>query len=142
MTTPPRPDPSTAPASTGSGHLPERRDSLWQLVAGPSAWALHFLLSYITAAVFCARAAGPWVPLGSARTALWAYTAIALVFIAAFGWRSLRRHRWGSAELPHDDDTPGDRHRFLGFASLLLCGLSFVAVVYSAMAIAVFGTCR
>lgn len=109
---------------------------------GPAIWALHFLLAYVTAAIACAKAPGPSSTLGGTRVALWAYTAVALVAIAGFGWRSLRRHRHGNAGLPHDDDTAGDRRRFLGFASLLLCGLSFVAVVYSAMVIAAFGTCR
>lgn len=122
--------------------LPERRASLWLLTAGPAIWALHFLASYVTASVWCAKAGGAAAPLGDARTALWVYTAVALVAIVLFGWRGLRGHRWGDATLPHDDDTAGDRHRFLGFATLLLCGLSFVAVVYVAMAVAVIGTCR
>ena len=67
---------------------------------------------------------------------------MALVAVTWFGARGLRGHRLGDATLPHDDDTPGDRHRFLGFATLLLCGLSFVAVVYVALAVAVIGTCR
>ena len=37
----------------------------------------------------------------------------------------------GNATLPHDDDTPEDRHRFLGFAALLLSALSAVAVIYA-----------
>jgi len=43
----------------------------------------------------------------------------------------------GSATLPHDDDTPEDRHRFLGFATLLLSALSAVAVLYAGL-VAVF----
>lgn len=121
--------------------LPEGRASLWQLVAGPSAWALHFLLCYVTAAVWCAKHAR-LPPSAGLRGALWLYTAIALAVIAWFGWRALRRHAWGRASLPHDDPSAGDRHRFLGYATLLLCGLSFIAVLYSAMAIAFVGSCR
>jgi hypothetical protein len=121
--------------------LPEHRASLWALVAGPTAWAVHFLLCYATAAVWCARHAR-LPPSWGLRGTLWAYTAVALALIAWFGWRACRRHRWGHASLPHDDPTAGDRHRFLGFATLLLCGLSFVAVVYTAMAIAFVGSCR
>ena len=121
--------------------LPESRASLWQLVAGPATWAVHFLLCYITAAIWCAKATQPARSAG-APMVLWIYTAVALALIAVFGWRSLRQHRWGQASLPHDEASDADRHRFLGFATLLLCGLSFVAVLYSAMAIALAGSCR
>ena len=136
----PRPRPHARPGPDPAP--PGRRDSLWQLVVGPTTWALHFLLAYVTAAIACAKAPGPWSTLDGTRVALWAYTAIALAVIAGYGWRNLQRHRQGGARRPHDGDTAGDRHRFLGFASLLLCGLSFVAVLYSALVIAVFGTCR
>ncbi|MDX1548989.1 MAG: hypothetical protein R3278_00395 [Lysobacter spongiicola] len=122
--------------------MPEPRASLWWLTTGPSIWAMHFLLCYVTAAVWCAKAGSPEAPLGAARTALWIYTAIALALILLSAWRGLRRHRIGHATLPHDADTPQDRERFLGFATLLLSGLSFVAVVYVAMAVAVIGSCR
>ena len=141
MTPDPVRRPENDPAREAAA-LPERHASLWLLTAGPTVWALHFLASYVTAAIWCAKAGGAGAPLGDARSALWVYTAVALVAIALFGWRGLQGHRWGDATLPHDDDTPGDRHRFLGFATLLLCGLSFVAVVYVALAVAVIGTCR
>lgn len=119
----------------------DRPPGLWWLTAGPAVWAAHFLASYVTAAVWCARAA-PGAPLGGARTALFAYTAVALVAIAWLGWRGWRRHRAGRQAPPHDEATVGDRHRFLGLATLLLCGLSFVAGVYSALAVLMIGTCR
>lgn len=121
--------------------LPERSANLWRLVAGPSAWALHFLLCYATAAVWCAKQAR-LPPSAGLQGTLWTYTAIALATIAWFGWRAWRHHAWGRASLPHDDPTAGDRHRFLGYATLLLCGLSFIAVLYSALAIAFVGSCR
>lgn len=121
--------------------LPEGRASLWWLVAGPAIWAAHFLLSYVTAAIWCAKASR-LAPLGNVRLVLWTYTALALAAIAVCGWRGLRQHRWGAASLPHDDASAGDRHRFLGFTSFLLCGLAFVAVLYSALAIALVGSCR
>ena len=139
------PPPSTHPRSrriSGEDHvLPESRASLWILVGGPATWALHFLLCYVTAAIWCAKSAR-LAPSPSLRTALWSYTAIALAAIALLGWRGLRQHLWGSASLPHDAASAGDRHRFLGFATFLLCCLSFVAVLYSALAIAIVGSCR
>lgn len=118
-----------------------KRGGLWQLVAGPSAWMLHFLLCYVTAAIHCAKATEA-VPLDGARIALWIYTALALAVIAAFGWRGWRQHRAGRQPLPHDAGTAADRRRFLGFATFLLCGLSAVAVIYTTLAIAVIGSCR
>jgi len=121
--------------------LPESRASLWKLIGGPSVWAVHFLLCYVVVAIRCAKA-GRAASLGNVPAVLWTFTALALLAIAVFGWRGLRQHRWGSESLPHDAASAGDRHRFLGFATFLLCGLSFVAVLYSALAIAVVGSCR
>ena len=136
------PNPAPPRRSVEDTVLPESRASLWLLTAGPATWAVHFLLSYVTAAISCARAATVAAPLGTARVALVAYTVVALAVIVVVGWRSWRQHQWGDAELPHDAASAGDRHRFLGFATLLLCGLGFVAVVYSALAIGLIGTCR
>lgn len=129
-------------ATPERSQAPHSRGGLWRLAAGPAVWASHFLLGYVTVAIHCARAAGPDAPLDGVRVALWVYTALALVAIVLFGWAGWRQHRHAASPPPHDAPTPADRHRFLGFATLLLCGLSFVAVVYAAFAIAVIGTCR
>ena len=116
--------------------------SLWLLTIAPSIWAAHLLLSYITAAVWCAR----FVPAGSAldgiRTAIVWYTALALGGIAIIGWEGFRRHRHGFETTTHDLDSADDRRRFLGFATLLLSGLSALGVIYAALAAAYFETCR
>ncbi len=70
------------------------------------------------------------------------YSAIALAGIALIGYEGFRRHRHGTEATTHDLDTPGDRHRFLGFATLLLSGLSAVGVLYAALAATYFTTCR
>jgi hypothetical protein len=122
--------------------LPEKKESLWLLTVAPVIWSAHFLLSYITAAIWCAKLAGPGGPLGGARTAIAVYTAVALLGIGITGWIGLRRHTYGDAETPHDFDSPEDRHRFLGFATLLLSALSAVATLYVALAAVFVGTCR
>jgi hypothetical protein len=91
------------------------------------------MLSYLTAAIWCAKMADPDASLGSVRVAIAIYTVLALSGIGITGWRALRRHRYGTATLPHDDDLPEDRHRFLGFAALLLSALSVVAVIYATL---------
>jgi hypothetical protein len=119
------------------------RDSLWLLTIAPTIWAAHLLLSYITAAVWCSKFAAPGGALGGVRTAVASYTVAALVGIALVGWEGLRRHNYGGAEATtHDLDTREDRHRFLGFATLLLSGLSAVAVLFAALAATYFDTCR
>lgn len=121
---------------------PQLRDSLWLLTLGPAIWAVHFVLSYVAAAVWCAKIAGRAGPLGDLRTAIGVLTAIALVGIALVGWRGWRGHTFGTATAPHDFDTPADRHRFLGFSTLLLSGLSFVATVFVALCAVFIGSCE
>ena len=118
------------------------RDSLWLLTLAPGIWAVHLLLSYITAAVWCAKFAGPAGALGDVRIAIAWYTGIALIGIAVTGWQGFRRHSWGTETSTHDLDSVDDRHRFLGFATLLLSGLSGVATIYVAMAAVFFETCH
>jgi hypothetical protein len=125
-----------------NSELHERDDSLWRLAASPLAWAGHLLLSYCTAAIWCEKVAGRAGSLSGARVAIAIYTACALVVIGGFGWRGYKRHTLLGSALPHDADTPEDRHRFLGFATLLLSGLSALAVLYQALAAVIIGSCR
>ena len=116
-------------------------DSLWTLAVSPAIWAAHFLVSYVVAAVWCAKR-GSEAGLGPPRLVIALLTAVALVAIGITGWRGWLRHGYGSGAVPHDFDTPADRHRFLGFATLLLSGLSAVATLYVALAAAFVETCR
>jgi hypothetical protein len=121
--------------------LAEENQSLLLLAASPVIWAAHFLLSYSTAAVWCAKVVGPGGSLTGVRVAMAIYTVLALGGIGGIGWRALRRHRYGTATRTHDYDSPEDRHRFLGFSALLLSGLSAVAVLYAALAAVFVGSC-
>jgi hypothetical protein len=121
--------------------LHEENESLWLLLASPMIWAAHFLLCYGTAAVWCAKVAGYGGPLATTRVAIAVYTALALAAIAVIGWVGYRRHSFGSSDLPHDDDSPEDRHRFMGFATLLLACLSGVAVIYASLVAVFIDTC-
>ena len=117
-------------------------NSLWILAASPSIWAGHFMLCYITAAIWCGKLAGPGASLWSVRMAMLAYTVVALAAIGLLGYVGLRSHHAGSATAPHDDDSPVDRRGFIGHATLLLSGLSALAVVYSALAAVFIGSCE
>ena len=125
---------------TPPGHV--ERDSLWMLTIAPVVWAAHLLLSYITAAVWCAKFAGASGSLDGVLTAVAAYTVAALLAIGMVGWHGWRHHQHGTEANTHDLDTAEDRHRFLAFATLLLAGLSAVGVLYAAVAAVFFDTCR
>lgn len=118
-----------------------KQETLWLLAFSPAIWSIHFVLSYATASVWCAKISGRDNPIPGALTAILVYTVIALAGIFVVGWLGYRRHRLGNGNLPHDDDTPEDRTRFLGFATLLLSGLSAVATTFSAFVLFFFRRC-
>jgi len=122
--------------------LVEGRDRLWLLVVSPVIWACHFLLCYVTAALWCGRLGGTGDAFAAVRAAIAAYTAVAVVAIAITGYAGHRRHTFGAAELPHDDDSPEDRYRFIGYATLLLSGISAIGVMYAALAAVLIETCQ
>ena len=120
----------------------ERDQSLWLLAFSPAIWSLHFMVCYVFAAVWCGVIVGPFGEFLTVRLVVAGATAVALAGIAIVGAVGFRRHRFGSATPPHDDDTPADRHRFLGFSTFLLSGLSFVAVLYTGLAALLIETCQ
>ena len=119
----------------------ESKENLWLLPASPAIWAAHFLASYATAALWCGKLAGAGGSLMPVRVAIALYTLIALAAIAAVGWRGYVRHSFGDSTLPHDFDSPEDRHRFIGFSTLLLSGLSVVATLYTSLAALFLRSC-
>ena len=122
--------------------LPEEHESLWVLTIAPVTWAAHFLLCYLTAAIWCAKLAGRNGSLGGVRVAIAVYTGLALIGIGITGWHAFHRHRFGNTTVPHDFDSREERHRFLGFATLLLSALSAVATLYVALAAVFIGSCH
>lgn len=118
----------------------ESNQSLWLLVVSPSIWAVHFLASYITAAVYCAKFAPADGSLTAVRWAIAGYTVAALLGIAITAWLGWRRQRYGTPDDVHID-TPLVRHRFLGTATLLLSLLGTVATLYTAMTVVFLGDC-
>jgi hypothetical protein len=128
-----------------SDALSERRDGLLWVAASPTIWAGHFLLSYATAAVWCAKYAGPEASLSGARMAIAVYTGAALVGVGSVAWRGLRQYRRAAREAGEDSesvDSPAARHRFLGFTLLTLSGLSALAILFEALAAVFMGSCH
>jgi hypothetical protein len=118
-------------------------DSLLDMIVPPTIWAVHFLLSYVPAAVFCAKAPGSFADLAGIRAWIASVTLLALGGIAYSGGRAFRRGGFRDGETaPHDADTMGDRRRFLAYATILLSGLSFVATVFVALPALFVETCR
>ena len=122
--------------------LAEERESLWWLAAGPLIWCAHLLASYCSAAIYCQKFAERGAALGGVRWAIAMFSALALFGITLVALRGFRRHQYGDSTSTHDFDTKADRHRFLGFATFLLAGLSGVAVVYQALPALFIGSCQ
>ena len=120
--------------------LPKEIEGLWTLFTAPVIWAGHFVACYASAAVFCARVGGDG--FGTLRLAIVAITVLALAGIFLAGILAWRQWGFGTGDPPHDDPTRSDRLFFQGFATLLLAGLSFVAVAYQTLPVAFITDCR
>lgn len=116
------------------------RVTLWTLIVPPSVWAAHFLFCYLWVAVTCAKTPGTSLkgfPLGVLIA-----TILALVIIAA-SWAIAREQtNVPGDDPPHEQGTDIDRLRFLAKSTRLLAALSFVAVIFTALPVAMFGDCR
>lgn len=121
----------------------EDRQSLWLLTFGPAIWAVHFVVTYVTAAVWCTKFTTDG-RLGALHEVVAAFTVVAVIGIGVVGYQGWKRHTYGEdgASAPHDADTPEDRHRFLGLATLMLASLSAVATIYVGVSAFFFETCR
>jgi hypothetical protein len=113
--------------------LPKEVESLWTLFTAPVVWALHFLLCYTVAAIFCEKPGFLGLDFDNLRLAIGLVTAAALAMIVLSALLAWRQWGFGAGDPPHDDPTRRDRLLFQGYATLLLSGLSFVAVVFTAM---------
>ena len=121
--------------------LPREVESLWTLFTAPTVWAVHFLFCYVGAAIFCAKPGFLGLDFETLRMAIGAATAGALgliVLAAALAWR---QWGFGTCDPPHDDSSRRDRLLFQGYATLLLSGLSFVAVIFTAMPVLFIREC-
>ncbi|EMI41536.1 hypothetical protein [Rhodopirellula sp. SWK7] len=116
--------------------------SLWWLTFAPLCWAVHFMASYLTTAIYCAKFDPPDGDALPVRIAVAVFTVVALTLIAWIGRTGLRVHRMGQATLPHDDDTPRDEQRLIGFATLLLSLLSGIATLYTSLVFVILETCH
>ncbi len=115
--------------------------NLWTLIVSPIVWAAHFLLCYIVVAVHCAKR-GRLESLGDVRIVIAAGTLAALAVVAMSAYIAWAHWTIEGDAPPYRDSTEEDRERFLGVAKLLLAGLSFVAIVFTAIPAFLIGDCR
>ncbi|MEX0954040.1 MAG: hypothetical protein WDZ83_02375 [Rhizobiaceae bacterium] len=113
--------------------LPREVESLWTLFTASVVWALHFLACYVGAAIYCEKPGLLGYDFVNLRIAIAAVTALSLAMIALSAILAWRQWGFGAGDPPHDDPTRQDRLLFQGYATLLLSGLSFVGVVFTAL---------
>ena len=122
--------------------LPERvrelKVTLWTLIVPPTVWAAHFLFAYLWVSVQCAKTGG----FASYPLVFWGLTGLALLAILASGAIAFVQSRAPGDPPPHEHGTDIDRLRFVAYSTLLLAGLSFVAVVFTALPVLFIGDCR
>jgi hypothetical protein len=121
-------------------HAQRLRSTLWALVLPPTVWALHFLFCYLYAAVRCAKS-GPIEVIGDVRAGIAVATAVALLLVTVSGFVAWAQSRIEGDPPPHQESTEEDRFRFLAVSTLLLAGLSFVAILFTALPAFVFEDC-
>jgi hypothetical protein len=122
--------------------IPREVESLWTLFTAPTVWAVHFVVCYASVAVYCAKAAALDFGFDTVRLALAGFTLLALAMIVFSAWLAWRQWGFGTGDPPHDEPTRKGRTLFQGYATLLLSGLSFVAVVYAAIPLIFIAECQ
>jgi hypothetical protein len=122
--------------------IPREVETLWTLFTAPVVWALHFVACYATVAVFCAKRLPASFSFDTVRIVLFVVTLLALALIVLSAWLAWRQWGFGADDPPHDEPTRSSRTLFQGFATLLLSGLSFVAVIYAAIPLAFIAECQ
>jgi len=119
-----------------------RGRALLPIVFGPTVWALYFLVAYVAAAIVCVKAPGA---IDTARITLASFgagCALAVVGSGALAGMSWRRQLVHAGEGRLSDASEASRRAFLAFATVLLNGLSVIAIVFTAAPLLFAGSCR
>jgi hypothetical protein len=119
------------------------RDSLWSLIGGPTIWAGHFLLCYISAAIFCAKVEPAGFGFLDLRIVIGVVTLLAFIGIAFVGFQAVDHWRRAmNAEWATDSDSLVVRRLFIGRVAFLLAGLSAIGVLYTGLVAIFIDNCR
>jgi hypothetical protein len=120
------------PRSEEEREFAEEAASLWRIALPPSVWAVHFVVCYASAALWCAKLDA--AELGALRIWIGLCTVVALVIIGWLAWRAWRQWDFlDDRDHEHGGAHAEDRHEFLGHAAFLLAILSVVGVIYVAL---------
>jgi hypothetical protein len=119
---------------------PEREETLWSLARAPLIWALHFMLCYVTPAVYCAKLGASHGSLAPARFAIAGFTVPAVAALGLIAVRAFRRARTARSRQGHE--AARTRAAFMAHVDLLLSLLSLTAVVMSSLPALFFGNCE
>ena len=82
----------TPPGEEGPKRLLEE-GSLWIMIAAPCVWALHFLLAYWAAAVWCAKVPARTGDILVVRLGVGGLTIVALAVVGWLAWKAVRSYR-------------------------------------------------
>lgn len=116
---------------------------LWRVIFAPGVWAVHFLLCYVFAAIYCEKLGRD----AALDFATWVIVAATVVALGLIGLSTLKLWKVRGRSLTDDDfefehNTAEERHRFLSHVALMLCMLSAVAVLYVAIPMLYLTSCR
>lgn len=109
---------------------------LLTLVGAPLVWIVHFVVCYVIVSLVCASqlAAARIIGLNAAELGVAVSTLVAGVLIVGIAVASLRRWR----EPPGPDP---DINRFFAVATLLLCAISLLSMLWVAFPTSILPTC-
>ncbi|HEY0845723.1 MAG TPA: hypothetical protein VGE12_10160 [Noviherbaspirillum sp.] len=107
------------------------RDRLISLISAPLIWAGHFLLCYVWVSLACAFG---WKAIG---TPIAIFTLLALTLLAYTGWVNYRK--W--TQTRHSNPPDADLRAFFALNSMMLCGVSAIALIWVAFPAALLPPC-
>lgn len=116
--------------------------SLWWIVSAPVVWVIHFLFSYVSAAIFCEKYADASGSAGEIQWAISIYTLIALAAIAVIAWLSSRHRSRPGQTRSHNQSSHDDQRRLIQRSTFLLSLLSAVATIFTALVVYFVGSCH
>jgi membrane protein YdbS with pleckstrin-like domain len=118
---------------------PLKRNSLLGMVSAPVIWVVHLAASYVAVSLICAG--GYTEPLfygiGAAEAIVGAVTLAAVALVVYIGAVNYRRWR----RTPRQETVDHGMSRFFTLCSVLLCGLSVVAIFWVAFPAFILPSC-
>ncbi|MEX2496684.1 MAG: hypothetical protein WD448_11380 [Woeseia sp.] len=113
---------------------------LWLLAVPVAAWGLHFLASYVLAAVYCAKKStvdtALSTPIGPLRGWILLFLVVTLAVIGIAAWQAARVRGRSS------EHRTGGQKSVVASVLLLLCALSSAATIFITAVPFAFGDCR